>query len=290
MFPISTCLRLVRQSSVKYFRCSCASKSKNESNKLQKLDIEEDLAGAPKYDPKNVTKEDMRWRTPWHQKEGNYYTMLRMYYAEKSRSRVLKTLHTPINLSPSAIKNWWARTKEGFEIGQQAYLPQRNQALGDELAAAHFVVSRGGAVKFFNEDVWIKADEDNNYDLPRFFETDKVLQAMDCSDMTLYYEGLANFADLQNVQWLSINGCEHMDDWCLDKISNIFSHSLIYLDIRNCSNISYRGLSAVQKLENLKILYVDDLLRSTSYEYTCLLLEELMPNLQIRSDPIKFDI
>ncbi|KAJ8909778.1 hypothetical protein NQ315_004985 [Exocentrus adspersus] len=242
-----------------------------------------------KYDPKKVTKEDMQWRTPWHQKEGQYYSLLRTFYTEDNKRSLLQSLQTPIDLSPSSIKNWWAKHKEQVEILSQSYLPERNQVLGNELAAAHFIVYRGGAVKFFNQDKWIKADENEEYDLPRFYEEGKILEAIDCADMNIVYEGLENLRNLKKVQWLSFNGCERIDDWCIDKISNMFSHSLVYLDLRNCPCITDRGIGALYKLRKLKILYLDDFLRSTTYEMTCLLLEEANPHLEIRSDPVVFE-
>ncbi|CAH1105478.1 unnamed protein product [Psylliodes chrysocephalus] len=242
------------------------------------------------FDLKDVKASDMQWRTPWHQKEGEYYTALRVFYKEENRTSMLQKLQAPIDLSPSAIKNWWAKQKEKKEIMMQSYIPDRHRILGNELAAAHFIVHRGGSIKFYNEDKWIKANEDNEYVLPRFYEEEKVLQAIDCSDMNLYYEGLVNLRDLRKVEWLSFNGCEHIDDWCLDRISNIFSHSLIYLDLRNCPNITARGIGALYKLQHLKILYLDDFYKSTHYELTCLLLQEVNPDLDVRSDPVTFEL
>ncbi|VEN41651.1 unnamed protein product [Callosobruchus maculatus] len=259
-------------------------------NALQKVEEQHTEVAQEKYDPNKVAKDEFRWRTPWHQKEGQHYSFLRAFYSEKSKTSTLSWRQQPIDLSPSGIKNWWAKKKEISEIVQQSYIPERNQVLGNELAAAHFIVARGGAVKFHGVDHWVKANERGKYDLPKLYEEGWNLEGIDCSDMSIYYEGLVNFYDLQNVEWLSLNGCEYMDDWCLDRITNIFSHSLIYLDIRNCPNISARGVGCLYKLRKLKILYVDDFMKSTVYEYTCLLLEELMPELEIRSDPVTFEV
>ncbi|KAJ8983762.1 hypothetical protein NQ317_006094 [Molorchus minor] len=230
----------------------------------------------------------MQWRTPWHITEGQHYRFLRTFYKEGSNRKLLKLLQTSIDLSPSSVRKWLEKKKYEREAQMQSYIPERHQMLGNELAAAHFIVYRGGAVKFFNEDIWIKADDNKEYSLPSQYEPDKHLQAIDCTDMNLYYEGLINLDGLKQLEWLSLNGCEKMDDWCMDKISNIFSHSLIYLDIRNCPNISEKGIGALYKLRNLKILYMDDFLRSTTYELTCLLLQEVNPDLEIMSDPIVF--
>lgn len=235
-----------------------------------------------KYDPKEVKKEDLKWRTPWHQKQGHYYNTLRSFYSEENQVNLLQMLQTPIDLSPSAIKKWWTRKKEYREMMLQSYLPDRNRTLGNELAAAHFIVHRGGAVKFYHEDKWVKANKYQEYTLPKYYQEDKVLQAIDCTDMNLFYEGLANLRDLKHVEWLRFSGVERLDDWFLDRISNMFSHSLIYLDLRHCPNYTERGLGALHRMEKLKILCIDDMLMTESFEMTCLMLQEVNPHLDIK--------
>lgn len=132
------------------------------------------------------------------------------------------------------------------------------------------------------DDFWIKADDSQKYSIPKIYDSDKILQAIDCNNMNLRYEGLVNLKGLQNVEWLSFNNCEHIDDWGMDRISNEFSDSLVYLDIRDCPNISERGLGALYKMNKLKILYVNTFLPTKVFEITCLLLQELNPNLDIR--------
>lgn len=234
------------------------------------------------FDQKLVLKEDMQWRTPWHQNEGPYYTTLKTFSSDDNQLNLMKLLQSPINFSPAAIKKWWAKKKEYKEIMMQSYLPERNQMLGNELAAAHFTVFRKGAVKFHGQDKWIRSNKYDEYDLPRFYESDKILEAIDCSDMNLYYEGLSNFRNLKQVEWLSLNGVEQVDDWFLDKISNLFSHSLIYLDLRDCPKYTYRGLGALYKMNKLKILLIDDMLMTTNFEMTCLMLQDVNPHLDIR--------
>lgn len=262
---------------------SCSTKKDAPSTQMPKeLTRETDITSKVELS-KLVTKKDLEWRTPWHQREGQNYSMLRTFYSEDNHINVIKLLQTPINLSPSAIKKWWAKKKEEEAIALQQYLPERNQILGNELAAAHFIVFKGGAVKFFNDNKWIKQHAiTKDYNLPKFYEADKILQGIDCTDMNLYYEGLANLKDLKQVEWFSINGCDNLDDWAMDRISHIFSESLLYLDIRNCSEISHRGLGALCKMKKLKILYVDDITVSSEFEMVCLMLQDLNPSLDIR--------
>lgn len=227
-------------------------------------------------------KDDLQWRTPWHQKEGQYYSMLRTFYTEHNNANVLKFIQQPINLTPASVRGWWRRRNEERNIAMQQYLPERNQMLGNELAAAHFLVYRGGSVKFYGEDVWVKADAYQEYTLPTEFQDDMFLQAIDCTDMDLYYEGLVNLRNLRQVEWLSLNGCLKLDDWALDRVSCLFMESLLYLDLRNMPGITFRGLGALYKMDKLKILYLDDNAGSREFEMTCLLLQEIKPDLDIR--------
>lgn len=242
------------------------------------------------YDSNSVTKEDLKWRKPTHETDVQHFMALRTFYREDSGSRMVKRLNNLVELTPAGIKKWFKDGIEAQKIKNFSYLPQRNEILGDELAAAHFIVSRGGAIKFHDEDKWIKADESGNYVLPGFRDNDKILEAIDCSETEVMYESLENFRNLKNVRWLSFNGCSYIDDWCLDVIGNIFSDTLVYLDLRNCQNISHRGLGALAKMNNLKILYLEDFYRTTTYELTCLLLQELNPHLNIKSDPVTFEV
>lgn len=231
-----------------------------------------------------ATDSTSEYRTSWHQNEGEYFNVLKSFYSAESNASLLKLLQTPVNLSPSAIKAWWKNKKHEKTLLMQTYLPQRSQMLGCELAAAHFIVYRGGAVKFFGEDRWIRKDSFGKYSLPVHYDDSKVVEALDCSDMELYYEGFSNLRDLKRLQWLSFQNCETIDDWCLDRISHLYRDSLVYLDLRDCPNYTFRGLGALYKMNQLKILLVDDIQLNRSFEMTCLMLQDLNPSLDIRVD------
>ncbi|XP_066148497.1 distal membrane-arm assembly complex protein 2 [Euwallacea fornicatus] len=289
-------LRSVGQKQVKSRAIPCCCNfSSEEANPKEKETVHPTLKTTAKSlqkrisRPTKVTKDDLKWRTSWNETKYQYYDTLRTFYSEKSNVNLMKFLQQPIDLSPSAIKKWWLKKKELHEIFLQQYIPQRTNILGPELACAHFIVYRGGAVKFHNEDKWIKSDE-GYYSLPNTYQAGMYLQAIDCSEMQLRYDGLSNFRNLQKVEWLSLSGSSFIDDYCLDAITNIFSKTLVYLDLRDCPNVTERGLGALYKMNNLKLLYLDDLLKDTKYELTCLLLEELNRNLVIKSDVINFKI
>ncbi|GLV32261.1 Nucleobindin 1 [Carabus blaptoides fortunei] len=178
-----------------------------------------------------VTKESLQWRTPWDQRRGEWYSKLKLFGSDHNNADVIRFLQSPIDLSPSAIKRWWYRKQEEKEIYMQQYIPERNQILGDDLAAAHFIVHRGGSVKFVGENVWIKQNKNFEYNLPNVYVSNKFIHSIDCSNMALHYEGLSNLKGLKKLQWLSLNNCPYMDDWCMDRISGMFENNLQYLDV-----------------------------------------------------------
>lgn len=232
--------------------------------------------------PEEVTKETLQWRTPWADQSGVWYSKFKLFGSDKNNAEIIKFLQTPIKLSPSAIKKWWKRKQLETEIAMQGYIPERNKILGNDLAAAHFIVFRCGKVKFVGEDKWIEQDENAKYDLPNNYVPDKLLEAIDCSNMKLHYEGLDNLRGLKKVTWLSFNNCPYIDDWCMDRITGIFRDTVTYLDIRKCNSITDRGLSSLYKVKNLKTLYVSNITKSKSTELTCIMLQDLIPKLEIK--------
>lgn len=235
-----------------------------------------------KDNAEDVTKDSLQWRTERGSTKDEWYSKFKVFGSDENSVDIIKFLQTRINLSPSAIKEWWVDKQLEKEKIMQSYIPERNKILGNDLAAAHFVVHRKGAVKFHGENEWVKQDENEEYTLPKLFVPDKIIEAIDCKDMNLHYEGLDNLRGLRKINWLSINNCQYMDDWCMDRISSIFHDTLTYLDIRKCPNITDRGISALYRVKNLKTLYVDNITASVSIELTCLMLQELLPELQIK--------
>ena len=76
------------------------------------------------------------------------------------------------------------------------YNPARFAALGPDLAVAHFVVTRGGAVKFKGLDDWITTYNPKDPDyikLPGFYEPNLYVEAVDWSGGPMMYESLSNF-------------------------------------------------------------------------------------------------
>ena len=84
------------------------------------------------------------------------------------------------------------------------FIPERLETLGPDLATAHFVVARHGAVKFEGSNQWIsmsKNSDGGKYQnlLPTVPSYDIRLEAVDMSDTDMMYISLDNFGKYHNI-------------------------------------------------------------------------------------------
>lgn len=131
-----------------------------------------------------------------------------------------------------------------------------------------------------NQSKWVKKDELDHYELPAKFDRNFLIEAIKCDDMELYYEGLENIRRLKFMKFLSFRNVKQFDDWCLDRVSGSQFDNLEVLDISG-TQITENGLSALYRIPTLKMLIVDDPHKSKTFEYTCLLLEDIFPDIKI---------
>lgn len=176
------------------------------------------------------------------------------------------------------IAKWYRHQKVELTRAKQAFIPERHKILGADLATAHFIVYRGGRVKFRNNNCWVEQDEKGMVKLPNRYDPQYILEAVDVNGFDLHYEGLSNFCGLVKLKWLSLKDCKNIDDWGLDKISAEFP-ALEYLDISGCEKITERGLESLYRMTNLKKLIVTNHYKSVAFELSCFMLEDCMPGL-----------
>ncbi|XP_046402027.1 distal membrane-arm assembly complex protein 2 [Ischnura elegans] len=234
------------------------------------------------YCSKEHTNKPTNWRVP-NSERGEWYSNLSLFQINRKGPNTdwITFIQTEIDFRPSTIKRWWKNLKEKHTIFEERYIPERHQILGGDLSAAHFIVHRGGAVRFFGRSDWVRRNEDYEYDLPKFYDQAYVVEAIDASKMVLHFEGLINLMDLHRIKWLSFEGCPNIDDWCLDRVSGGFGNCLEYLDVRNCPKITARGLASLYRLRKLKKLLVSNDTGVKEIDLVCLMLEDALPKLEI---------
>lgn len=186
-------------------------------------------------------------------------------------------------VSTERLKMWVKRTERDAELMDQKFITERHSILGNDLATAHFIVFRGGKVKFIGHPDWIvKPKENKTFDaLPKIYTHGWLLEGVDASGLPLRYEGFENLKGLFELRTLILKDCPNIDDWCVDRISNEYQDTLEYLDLSGCHKVTERALSCLYRLTKLKTLVLDGVVKTRKFEYACLLLEDSFPNLTV---------
>ncbi|XP_067680618.1 distal membrane-arm assembly complex protein 2-like [Haliotis asinina] len=180
----------------------------------------------------------------------------------------------------SGIKKMYQAAEVEMQRRSQKFLPERHEILGPDLATSHFIVKRGGAVKFADRDTWFRIENDGKYYLPNRKVEGMKLEAVDASNTNLMHIGLDNFVNLTELRYLSLSNCQYVDDWCMARLQ-MFKHTLEFLDISGCDQITENGLACLHHLEKLKGLKLSNLPNVNHLQLMVILLEESLPDCMV---------
>lgn len=230
----------------------------------------------------NESKNMMKWRTDVSKDPTIWKSKLKSFEDREQNSDFITMMQQPIDFSLKGVKNWYTHRQESLEKHMQQFIPERHAILGNDLAAAHFVVHRGGSVKFVHEKGWTKQDDIGDYKLPKTVDPKFKVEAIKFDGMILYYEGLENIRFLLQLKFMSFHNVKTFDDWCLDRLSGGQFPQLETLDISG-TEVTERGLNALYRLPQLKHLIVDDTKKNLAFELACAVLEEENPKLRVYS-------
>jgi len=189
--------------------------------------------------------------------------------------------------SMKSIHSWYKRKRVEFHKFNQRYIPERVKSLGSDIAVAHFIVYRGGAIRFRGQEDfirWNNKKEEYHINLPLTYDPNYFVEAIDASDLMFYYKGLENFKNLFKLKWLKLRNNPVLDNWCLDYIGHAIP-SLEYLDISNCSLVTASGIAGLQKLTQLKILVINS--NDIEIQMACFALEDIIPGLFVLNQEYK---
>lgn len=199
----------------------------------------------------------------------------------KVQESVLGRTSKPWNFSLTAMKNHYKLVTEQTERFDQKFKIERHEILGNDLAATHFIVFRGGRVKFVNGP-WVEKFDDfaMTSPVPIKYDPNFLVEAMDCEGVNLYYEGVENLRRLKNLLCISFRNIKNFDDWCLDRVSGSQYESIQVLDVAGTS-ITHRGLSALYRMPTLRKIIVDDPAKDPEWELSVAMLAEIMPDCEV---------
>ncbi|UMM21379.1 hypothetical protein L5515_003085 [Caenorhabditis briggsae] len=195
----------------------------------------------------------------------------------------LLTWHTQMRYVDHSIDNIKRyRRYKNFQHMQydQRVIPERLLFLGADLAAAHFLVHRGAAVKFVGDDNWYKKDKWNRYSLPGQKVDNLFIEAIDASNTQIMFEGLENLENLSHLRLLRLANCEFIDDWSIGRIGGLLPN-LEMLDLSGCHRISSKGLMGLKNSKKLKFLRLEGLSDIKNLGKSALILEDLLPKLKV---------
>ncbi|XP_044527058.1 distal membrane-arm assembly complex protein 2 [Gracilinanus agilis] len=150
---------------------------------------------------------------------------------------------------------------------------------GPNVAAAHFVLTQGGAVRFQGQE-WI-----HSCDIHQFLQNCSqlktlLLEEVDASGCAINYYGLENLVFLPALRSLRLCGCPHVDDWCLSRLYSLGS-CLRELSLAGCPLVTERGLACLHHLGNLQRLDISNLPAVSNKGLTRILVEEMLPACEV---------
>lgn len=232
------------------------------------------------YNDIDSIRSPSKYRVPYSERDELWYSKFALFGGRRNKPPRLYR-YDPKYFKLSSVWNLITHISEQKLKLEQQYVEDRHNALGTDLAAAHFIVYRGGSVKFCGQNEWVthgKNDYDDN--LPKKYDPSFYVEALDLTGTQIIYEGLVNMFNLTKLKWLSFKNCPYFDDWCLDRISGAYCDTLEYLDVSN-TKVTERGISVIYRMHKLKTLKVHDISSSASFKLTCLMLEDVNPNIKI---------
>ncbi|XP_055519764.1 distal membrane-arm assembly complex protein 2 [Leucoraja erinacea] len=168
-----------------------------------------------------------------------------------------------------ALRNWNLRRKN-------AYYGYTQKTYGIYIAAAYYILSQRGAVRFAGEEEWIRPNKRGKFSYDFLSLREVPLEAVDASGTSITYDGLDNLVCLKELKYLRLNNCPHVDDWCLSRL-HVFGDSLEELGLAGCPKVTERGLASLHHLKNLRRLDLSDLPSVDNRGLLRILLEETLP-------------
>ena len=144
-----------------------------------------------RQDPDTIVSPS-KYRVPFCERDDEWYSRFALF-GGKNSSPPKWYRYDPKYFKLSSVKNFFQRVHDYKLKTDQEFSQDRYDTLGADLAAAHFIVYRGGSVKFCGHSEWLKPGEEEDDDrLPKFYDSKFYIEAIDLSGMFIIYEGLEN--------------------------------------------------------------------------------------------------
>jgi len=237
------------------------------------------MSSDDKESPAQITRREMDEEE--RKMQLDHYSMFELLRpARPATMDWFRKLNTQFSFTQEALHKWAELKEVEARILGQRFMEERHQMLGFDLAAAHFLIARGGRVRLKGSRDWLTLQE-GVVPLPGYYTHGYRVEGLDASGTEIVYEGLENFIKLHHLRSLLLRDCPFVDDWCLDRVCGEF-RSLQHLDLSGCRRVSARGIEALSHLKNLRTLTLERMEHIQLLPYIGLMLEDAIPGLEIR--------
>lgn len=203
-------------------------------------------------------------------------------FVQWARNKVLKPYLLQALIDPVWFKQETHRKGRRYLVRSQVFVKERLLALGPDLAAAHFLCHNNCRVRFKGHTEWTELAEDRTLDIPAMYVPGWFVEAIDAAEAMIVYEGLQNLRNLHHLKELDLSYCPYIDEWCMDRITGEFHHSLEVLNISGCAGVNWNGLEVLWRCSKLKVLVIKDMEHIQDLSLLCLMLLDVIPGLKIQ--------
>lgn len=175
----------------------------------------------------------------------------------------------------------WTSWLKRWRLGKQnEFYGYTQQHYGNNIAAAYYILSLRGGIRFADNPQWFRSDHRGKFTWEFMDHKDSPLEAVDASNTVINYSGLDNLVRQRGLRSLSLRGCAEVDDWFLSRL-HVFGDTLEELDVSHCPRLTVGGLAALGHLRNLRRLDVSSLPSIQSPGLVMILLEEMLPHCHV---------
>lgn len=94
-----------------------------------------------------ASKAKLQWRTPHGENQSEWQSKFSLFAPERNRSRMAERFNRADLESWASFRESWRVKKDDLDRQTQTFITERHETLGNDLAAAHFIVSRFGQVR-----------------------------------------------------------------------------------------------------------------------------------------------